>query len=754
LILAELSPGDGVIAFLYDHASGKVDPTPAMPVPKSGSWVGSAAIRLDDGTVLISGGKSDSELNAETILFNPDSNAWIKIPTGDMTFPRSGHAAALTPSGNVLVMGGNVKGPYDGNWNDTAEIFDTQTMTWAPTTPMLNQRFRHTATALSNGLIVVVGGSASSTAEFFDPASQLWTSLESSNDARYFDHTATLLDSGRVFVAGGLSGLRSTSVATNNAFVLVWEELTAPKDDPFQNSGFHSATKIDDHALLVVGGVPLDDDTHLFTAPLAAAYVYDEAADELETAWTQIASPSNAYALHTATTLEDGRVLVAGGMVGTTAEIFDPSNGSWHSVAPMPTGIMRATATLLKATKKKGQRVLHVGGVYTSGDNLTAHDVLLYDPKLDTWTSAAEPVLSDLSSRFGHTATLLEDDDDEDDKPPKVLVVGGAELAGTGGMSNNELSKLSRDAALFDPDTDTWTTVAPMNVARAFHTATLLADGRVLVAGGGEPFHLVSGGNIAWNAVYVSAEIYDPKTDTWTLAGNMNDPRTEHQAVLLASKRVLVAGGRRNSGGRILGSAEIFDPLELTWTTTSSLQAPRYGHSLTLLEKGAVAVGGFQPFSAIDSQPERYPQAKQGSPCVLDDQCSSKYCVDGVCCDEACNSPCKACAAAAAKDPKLKTKDDGTCEDVSGCSPFACDSDTGECGTTCSEIKGCASGHVCDPDGDCVNPLKNASVLNEASCAATPPAQSNAPSWPGLVLAAGAFAWRRHRQTRKHQRKL
>ena len=342
--------------------------------------------------------------------------------------------------------------------------------------------------------------------------------------------------------------------------------------------------------------------------------------------WSATGSMSTPRVLHTATLLSDGRVLVAGGLNSgsrptATAELYDPSIGTWGATAPMASARSRQTATLLP-----DGRVLVVGGRDLSGASVATAEV--YDPGTGTWSSTA----SMITARSYHTATLLPDG--------RVLVAGGihgrdtgrfvekrAEIydPNSGGWTNTDQMADARyghtavllsdgrvlvsggdgrardcmklvTAELYDPVAATWKPTRPMATARSFHTATLLPNGRVLVAGGNtiDQQGLIRTVPPICVAIAQTAELYDPNTDTWIPANSMATRRVGQTATLLSDGRVLVAGGRSFDGdiATSIATAEVYSLNIGIWSTTGNIPVARAFHTATLLNDGRVLVCG------------------------------------------------------------------------------------------------------------------------------------------------------------------
>jgi N-acetylneuraminic acid mutarotase len=302
--------------------------------------------------------------------------------------------------------------------------------------------------------------------------------------------------------------------------------------------------------------------------------------------WSRIpALPQPLWGMGSAV-LGDGRVLVVGGSTGpvsstavATAEILDPKTSSWSAATPM----LQARTYPATVTLPDGS-VLVVGG---SRDGLPLDSAERYFPDSVSWVSAGTMSVP----RTHATATVLEDG--------RVLVAGG-------GSEGSSAFKSTNTAEIFDPATGNWTPTASMAFSRALHTATLLADGEVLVTGGASTYHGSKG------TVRATAEIYDPQTATWRAAAPISVPRYHHTAVLLSDGRVLIAGGWSftTNSDPSLATAEIYDPAADTWTATGSMAVGRARARMTALPDGRVlVVGGVDPAYRVMATAELFDPA-------------------------------------------------------------------------------------------------------------------------------------------------
>jgi hypothetical protein len=377
--------------------------------------------------------------------------------------------------------------------------------------PEMNRNMRVPAPTVANHIaaIILLGALGDAPALLAQPAGS-FTATGSMAMVRS-DHTATLLTNGKVLIAGGSVGLHSA---------------TAELYDP-------------DTGLFIPTGN--------MTTPRT---------------W------------HTATLLPDGRVLIAGGSAvpqtdipTNSAEVYDPSTGTFTAIVNMIFGHVCQQATLLGNGK-----VLILGG---SGANGQVPQAELYDPAIGTF-AAAGTYASDTSgfnTCQGAVSTLLPDG--------RVIIVWEGSTA-----------------ELYDPNTGLFTsTGGPIGpcYCDGMPTATLLMNGKVLVAGGEDD-----------SGVHSSAELYDSSTGTFAPTGNMTTGRVLPTATLLPDGTVLMAGGSLYPGAS-LATAELYDPVKGIFTATGNMTTARGQDTATLLNKGQVLVtGGNAPFPFITSSAEIY----------------------------------------------------------------------------------------------------------------------------------------------------
>jgi hypothetical protein len=349
-----------------------------------------------------------------------------------------GDTATLLAGGRVLVVH-----PCEA----AAELYDPATGTFGPTGSLVATRAGQTATLLQDGRVLIIGGDSCgdgiwASAELYDPATGTFSPTGSMSEPRQ-SHAATLLPDGRVLITGGTTGVSPLASL------------------PFVVASYPGA----------------------------------------------ITAATNAEVL-------------------TSAELYDPATGTFSRTGSMNTPRVNQTATLLQ-----DGRVLVVGAGDEGYDSVRSAE--LYDPG----TGRFSPTGSMKSRRWLHTATLLQDG--------RVLIAGG--------RSPRDLTYASVE--IYDPSSGTFTSTGSMHTSRKSHTATLLPDGRVLVAGGEEQNDIgIPGRTLS------SAEVYDPVTGTFTPIGSMGDQRDAQTATLLSDGRVLIAGGSQigNAGGVRLTSAELY----------------------------------------------------------------------------------------------------------------------------------------------------------------------------------------------------
>ncbi len=336
-------------------------------------------------------------------------------------------------------------------------------------------RTEHTATLLKSGKVLIAGGwddriGPLATAELYDPSTRTFTSTGRMISTRV-NHVAILLNDGRVLIVGG-NGYEVSSPDTelydpSTGEFLPTSKMTTPRSVP-------SATLLSDGTVLIAGGSDPSD------ATFSDAEIYDPAAGTFTTTGSMVVSRSG----HSATVLKDGRVLIAGG--------YEQNAADWPDLASAE----------------------------------------LYDPSTRTFAATG----SMISARGGSMTTLLQDG--------TVLIIGRSGLA-----------------ELYDPSTGTFASAGSITISPAgVPVRTQLRDGRVLFTGGVKEVCVVIQSGICTGfgiAFTPSADLYDPIARTFSSAGNMIASRSWHTATLLRDGTVLVAGGTADRRERVSLSLEL-----------------------------------------------------------------------------------------------------------------------------------------------------------------------------------------------------
>ncbi|MGA7792942.1 MAG: kelch repeat-containing protein [Candidatus Acidiferrales bacterium] len=590
LVAAGMNSG-GILntAELYNPATATFNLTGNLNTPRYDH----TATLLDNGMVLIAGGWNAGVIVGSAELYNPSAGTFA--PTGNLITARLYHTATHLQNGMVLIAGGsNGSGVI---WS-SAELYDPTTGVFTPAGSLNVARRLATATLLNDGTVLIAGGFDSSgvalaSAEIYDPETGTFTLTGSLGTARAA-HTAVLLNGGMVLIAGGSPSDASGEVPLSSA------ELYNPASGTFSPTGslnaartVASATLLNNGTVLVAGGGGPGSPN---LTPLTSAEIYDPAAGTFSTTGS-LNVPHDTQA---ALLLPNGFVLFAGNYDLPTqkapAELYEPATFT-------PPGLQSISVSPASSTVSPGAYQQYIAtGTFTGGATQLLAAV--------AWSSS-DTTTSQVSNDASNTGASMAVGSPTSITPVTITAAAGAvsgtatlNVRPTGFVETGSLTIQREDfylvqlrnglvlavdggetapgdpAELYDPATGTFSFTGIPISQRFDFTATLLENGKVLIAGG-----LYSG------PILASAELYDPSTGTFSATGAMNSPRYNHTATLLVNGTVLITGGR-TTGGVPLASAEIYDPDSGTFTLAGTMSVPRSEHTATPIAGGNVLLAG------------------------------------------------------------------------------------------------------------------------------------------------------------------
>ena len=333
---------------------------------------------------------------------------------------------------------------------------------------------------------------------------------------------------GDVLVTGGGTG--TLTAAFGLASTERWDYrrmAVTPGPTMTTARALHSTVRLNDGRVLLIGGADQ------FGTVLSSCEIYDPTTNS----FTATAGMGTPRILHGATLLADGRVMVAGGTPTLTPdvtaaitstlssmEIYNPTSGTWST--PQIIGGPRLAPAL---TLLSNGQVMISGGVWVSiifGVPIAASSttaVQRWNPANGSWTSG--PNMS--QGRAGHQYNQVTLNDG------RVLMTGGINVPGLPGVNH---APTTSGAEVYDPTTNSWQTVN-MPTARALHSATLLADGRVAVCGGAQ-------GTLTAPVSIANVDVFNPTTNSWSTAPALTGSRASHTASLMPNGTLVLFGGQ------------------------------------------------------------------------------------------------------------------------------------------------------------------------------------------------------------------
>ncbi len=753
-----------------------------QPSPPTQGRAQHTASRLFDGTVLLAGGSQGEHMNeVPTASFEVIDAQGKLIRSGSLTTPRLTHSATpLVGEKRVLIAA--------GSGQTTAEVLDTVTGDSTLVQGELPEIMdTHAAARLLDGRVVILGGlhpdgSAVAGAVVYDPSAPAGSQLTFENTHVRTRHTATVLSSGKLLLVGGADRGDGGDFAHLSAVTSASLFDPSPVARTFSDAGTmsearldHTATRLDGDRVLVTGGQTSSVKIALDSIDLWSAEKGFEPWGHLTTA----------RANHAAIRLRNGKVLVTGGWsLGASlasAEVLDADSHSVRAAAAMKHARHGHALALLPSG-----RVLVAGGLDDAGDPVATAEI--FDPSTGIFseiTTGTSPIWTDAHASVLPSGEVLivglQIAYRFDESTGELLLAGAPpdNAFGAGVLPGGRLTVCGLDFCDTATETGQSTGRVRSGAQRDGHTLSLLLTGELFGAGASPAFARQTHSYRSFPREAMRPTIADtPK--------------------LVAGTPAQVAGTRfmhlTGPGGDTLGAfphilpqvvfvpeasgAPLTAPV-LTWSDTAiRFTAPRTPYTgggwLHVLVDGVPSIGVWTTLDPVAA----------GGACSLDGECSTGHCAEGVCCDQACEEGCRSCVAS-------KTGDvDGVCKPIPedeaprfGCEPTAsvcspsglCDG-AGECafppaGTTCDDPPGgtcsrgdcvakctsnldCAAGYLCWIDGRCVPPEDPG---DDGGCACHVGSPGEAPRFTSVLLsaiAAGLLALRRGARSRPCPRRL
>lgn len=404
ILNSPITPNYGAFQGTYP---GSFSVTPPLPTGLSlagqtGTISGTATIasQATDYTVTVSNSFGTTHATINIAVLDPHRGAFSSV--NNLKVARSGHSTTLLPNGDLLLVGGVGDGGNPWPLN-SAELYDSASGNFTLTGSLATARTSHTATLLPNGKVLIAGGVTGissptilSSAELYDPASGTFSPAGSLNVARAA-HTATLMTDGKVLIVGGVYN------ASTGAVPIASTEVYDPNTNSFSLVGslvtpryFHTATLLTDGEVFVVGGEGPDGNS------LASTETYNPNNRSFSTT----GSMNSARSGHSSTLLPNGKVLIAGGLGDfdhhfalSSTEIYDPASMLFSEGANLSEAKYSHTALLLQTGF-----VIIIGGVNNTSA-IASSTTELYIPELDVFTYTGHLI----TGRYSGSSTLLPD---------------------------------------------------------------------------------------------------------------------------------------------------------------------------------------------------------------------------------------------------------------------------------------------------------------------------------------------------------